>query len=502
MDGPFGNITLNVIAGLIVVVSVAAASSAWRYFGGRGRSQRLEETLDRVLKQLADKFPTQPDALAIMIETLEDTQPAAVAFVGQALSQIAAGYAEDALSVIADLRKLPLSPNEEMIADVLLCDALLSASRYTESAEAMLTLVEARNLGPFADILELYLLKVAETFCEIGNKEYEARIWSALGNLRRNQERYADAANAFEQAKQIFGELRSEKSFAIACVDAADAYYFLDQNAESRENISTALKIGRRLSDPWIQASALISLGRVDVKTEPLTTAEITFEGALVIARQHRLQLLTGNALFSLARIHRLTGREREALGEIREAVEIFEVLSIPGGLANVLALRGLIFLGSGSLVDAETDFLRAIGLFERTGALRSRNQTALDLGNVYVQRDEWNRAKSVYQTSLKFFHERGLLDDEASALTHLGSLLAKEGHFRQAEAYLRKAQAMHHKVGNVCNEAYAIESLGWLFRMKEDWLQSEDEYRQAFDYSIQLALRPANNSLRNGSAS
>ncbi|MBO9539096.1 tetratricopeptide repeat protein [bacterium] len=116
-------------------------------------------------------------------------------------------------------------------------------------------------------------------------------------------------------------------------------------------------------------------------------------------------------------------------------------------GLAH--SLRGINFYRLGRLDEALGAHAAALAQRKQANDLAGQAASLNNLGNVHLDRGDWEEADRCYHESLGYYRKLKLPDREASLENNLGNLAANRGDFREAEAHHARALALRNQLGD-----------------------------------------------------
>lgn len=135
----------------------------------------------------------------------------------------------------------------------------------------------------------------------------------------------------------------------------------------------------------------------------------------------------------------KLCAQAQAALAQVPEPV--------PLSLAH--SMRGINYYRLGQLEDALWEHSEALSLREACHDLSGQASSFNNLGNVYMDRGEWDKAEGCYLDSLARYRRLGYLDRIAAVENNLGNLAAYQGEFGMAEERHGRALALRSKLGD-----------------------------------------------------
>jgi len=197
---------------------------------------------------------------------------------------------------------------------------------------------------------------------------------------------------------------------------------------------------------------------------------------------------------------HRIMGVGYWALGAPKLALEnltagrdLYTELDQREGIANCILNIGMVYADIGELDRAQSLYLRAINEFESLN-LESRIGTAFTkLGMVYLERDRLEEARNYFTDALRIHTDDGFDYGISEAHNRLGQLNLKMEELEQAEYHILQSMEAGARVDDVDGLTSNHILLG---RLK--WLQGDPEAAQGhLQKAIQLALGNGQNNYR-----
>lgn len=116
-------------------------------------------------------------------------------------------------------------------------------------------------------------------------------------------------------------------------------------------------------------------------------------------------------------------------------------------GLAH--SLRGINLYRLGRLDEALTAHTAALSQRKKAGDPAGQAASLNNLGNVHLDRGDWDEAERCYHESLAHYRDLTISDREASLENNLGNLAANRGDFHEAEAHHARALALRCQLGD-----------------------------------------------------
>lgn len=286
---------------------------------------------------------------------------------------------------------------------------------------------------------------------QAGNRRAEAVLLNGLGQLRYEQDRFADANHHYREALVRFRRLgdvtgqstalsgiavasREQGHFAeaMACLEqalpgfeqggdgagVAGTHYDLGailreqgRSEESMAHLRRAATVYRSLGSRRGEALSLRGIGLVHRADGDLALAEERCSQALIILRSTGDRLMTAYAAQALAKVRFRrcpVGAQASALRELRESLLVCRELDDGFGEALVLRTLGELHLSGGELEPAATCLEQALDRWTRLSLPLFRARTLRDLARLHELRGDGPAALAMQREALRTFRRYG----------------------------------------------------------------------------------------------
>jgi tetratricopeptide (TPR) repeat protein/CHAT domain-containing protein len=335
-----------------------------------------------------------------------------------------------------------------------------------------------RGPGAPALVLALFLLATFGSAPCIHGQSNETDIKApALAEVTRLEEegeraiserRFADASTSIGRAlalqRQALGEIHLDVAQSLSRLGAVA--YYQGNYGQGAELASQALKIREAILGP-----------NHDVVAESLSDVA-------------SMLLVAGDYVRPEPLFQRALGIYETASAQRPTDVELtLSIASVYGNLA-------LLYQRRGNFVLAEQNYLKALGLRERTRGPDSPSvaETAANLGGVYYASAQYEKAAAMLQRALAIQEQQR--PPPASLSTTCFNLAAvhfDQGHFAEAQGLFERALALDEQLLGPSHPRVAIRlaGLGENARLTERFAQADELYRRALSIREQ-ALGPS----------
>ncbi len=273
-------------------------------------------------------------------------------------------------------------------------------------------------------------------------------LTAALAGLLRHDGPWADAVTRHTAAIQAAGHLGDRLGQANPLNDLGSVRRATSQYPAAAQALDQALDIYRDLGDRLGQATALRELGVIRRATGEYPAAAQALEQALDIYRDLGDRQGQANTLNDLGAVRRRTGEYPAAAQALEQALDIYRDLGNRHGQANTLSDLGAVRLVTDDFPAAAQALEQALGIYRDLGD-RAGEATALnERGTLYRVSADLARAEGCHQRALELARAIASSWDEAHALAGLGRCALAASHSTQAEALLRQALEIFQRIG------------------------------------------------------
>lgn len=249
---------------------------------------------------------------------------------------------------------------------------------------------------------------------------------------------------------------------------------------EAERFFKAQLKKSTHEAEPYQQALASSSLGRISLKRGDIPQAMTLYRKGLVLAKQINNERLIGSTYNDIGEIHRLQSKHLEAIENYNKSLEIYRKVNHEPGLAAVLGNLGIVSKNQG-------DFEKAINYYEKSLEysikLGNDRLTANQYGNLGVThgiQGRYDLAVEMHNKSLEISQRRGLPHSAASAYGNLGAVYYAIGEYQKAMEMQENALTIMQKIGDEHGVSMALNNLAANLYLKGDVRKALTYYEQA----------------------
>ena len=239
-----------------------------------------------------------------------------------------------------------------------------------------------------------------------------------------------------------------------------------------------ALSVARRTGDEFLQALALLDLGKAALLREHFDEAIEWSNAALNAARTIDARLVTETSLGNLGWAYYKTGDPDRALELFVEAERRARELSSPGDEVLWLTTGGYVYVDRRQFATAEDAYVKALRLARELGSKENILNAQISLALVSVLEGRLDLARQYSEEAIASARSDGNRGDELYPLLAKGQVCVRSGKMRQAEQIFLE----------VANDPKVDHSLKWeaqhelanVYAAEHELAKASDAYRTA----------------------
>jgi tetratricopeptide (TPR) repeat protein/transcriptional regulator with XRE-family HTH domain len=299
--------------------------------------------------------------------------------------------------------------------------------------------------------------------------------------------RYLDSGGYFPEASVVHDQARraarragdrGAEASALSSLGVVDLQQGRHRRAASR--LQQALALCRESGDRVGEASVLTSLGVGDLRQGRYQQATSNLEQALAVCRESGDRTGETHALINLGVVAGRQGRDPVAADNLQQALILTRQGGDRAGEARVLANLAAAELRRGRHRQAAESARRSLAQFRESGNRHSEAYVLDTLGTVDLQLGHYQQAAGQYQQALKLHQEIGDRAGEAQAHNGLGNLLLAIGLPGNASTEYATALGLASQVGDRYEQARAHHGLARACDAAADSGQARHHWQQA----------------------
>jgi CHAT domain-containing protein/Tfp pilus assembly protein PilF len=295
---------------------------------------------------------------------------------------------------------------------------------------------------------------------EVKDRRGEGTTLNNLGVAQAHLSRYEKAIGYFEQALTIAREVKDRLGEGNTFNNLGIASMSLSQNEKAIGYYQPALVIRREVKDRQGEGGTLNNLGAAYFNLSQYEKAIGYFEQALAIYREVKDRLREGQSLNNLAAAYSMLSQYGKAISYFEQVLAIFREFKDHLGESRTLGNLGEDY-------DNLSQYEKAIGYHEQALAIfreikdRFGEGIALaNLGESYGKLTQYEKSIGYSEQALAIQREIRDREDEGSTLSHLGDAYRSLSQYEKAAAYYAQALAISREVKDRSNEALELSGL------------------------------------------
>ena len=234
----------------------------------------------------------------------------------------------------------------------------------------------------------------------------------------------------FIQSKNIKGQINVLKYQAI--IQSDRGLY-----KQSFPYFDAAVDLSKKLNNDTITVDLSILNGYVHVFNSDLKCSFLQFDNAYQAARKSKKLILIARSSLALGDWYNANGNFKSAVGFYHKSAIICDSLNDQGGYIWAMNKLGMLFAGWQRYPDA-LDYLRkALNKSDDIHFLSGSGQTHRNLGEVYINKGEFQEALKNYKASFKLELKAGNKAGMAESLCGEAEVLLSDNKFKRVKNLL-----------------------------------------------------------------
>ncbi len=353
-----------------------------------------------------------------------------------AKSQTSAGKAAQALTTLSEVRKLKLSSQLAVQADLQEAEAQEGVSNFEAQLAAATAAAEK------AKSLDARLLLARARIMQCG----------ALLNAGKP----AEAKPRCEEARQINEEQGDALGTARAINGVANAIWMQGDNAAAKALYEQALGKAQAIGDRRDEAGALNNLANILDSQGDATGAERNYRQSITVAKERGSQGDLALAQQNLAVFLYSAGKRKESAAAFQEAIEIAQKIGDRKTAARALNNRCGMLLSGGEVAAARQSCDQSLKLRRELGDQGDLARSLGSAGDVQLAQADLGAAEQSYREALQIEERLGQKQDAAATRLSLADWARESGKLDDAQKYASAAAAEFATEKDAASEASA----------------------------------------------
>ena len=393
------------------------------------------------------------------------------------------GQYSQGISVLETAVKIAQESKErrvEALAFINLGIAYYASGKSKESTEFLqqaLTIAQEIKDAELEKSVRQILAEAEKPPASPQQKEADRLLQQGIQQYQTSQ--FREALQSWEQALQIYREIKNRQGEANALGNLGIAYYSLGQYQKAIEYQQQSLAIAREIKDRSREAASLGNLGVVYDSLGQYQKAIEYHQQSLAIAREIKDRSGEAASLNNLGNAYYSLGQYQKAIEYHQQDLDIAREIKDRQGEANSLGNLGNAYRSLGQYQKAIDYHEQSLAIAKEIGNRSGEAASLNNLGNAYQSLGQYQKAIEYHQQSLAIKKEIGDRQGEAHSLGNLGNAYQSLGQYPEAIEYPQQSLAINKEIGDRQGEAASLNNLGLAY-------VSLGQYQKAIEYHQQ----------------
>ncbi len=329
---------------------------------------------------------------------------------------------------------------------------------------------------------------MAHHFCEAGDAQRGCRYAKLAGDMAYGAHAPKEAFDHYSRALGLVdssdaaGSMRKDRIELLNGI--GNMGHIIGDWPKAISSLEEAIKEARELGNETLLIESLSLLGNIlrFKGDENKRTVDI-FTEVLGISERSELEDSKAVAHRGLGYVHWREGLFDKAIQHYKKCIVSAKKTGDKRILGEINIEMGNATSGKGDLSGAAEQYKEAIRLLEATEHYSELSRAYNNLGDISLQRQEWDEAIQYFHKCGKAAEKIGYKNMLAWALFNMAEAQAKKGELVPALEKTEKAIIMLRKLGDQNGLSGAEKNLGIIYRFMKDW----DRSREHFEIAVRL---------------
>ena len=230
---------------------------------------------------------------------------------------------------------------------------------------------------------------------ELGNKKIESNNLGTIGNIYSDLGDYPKALEHHLQSLAIKRGIGDRNGAGNSLNNIGNVYDSLLDYPKALDYYQQALESKREIGDKKGEGASLGNIGLVYEELGDYPKALELYQQGLKIERDIGDRMSEGDTFTNLGNLYNRLGDYPKALEHYQQALDLAREISDKKNESKNLANLGVLYEDQGDYPKALDHFQQALGVQQKIGAPIEKIE--LNIGDVYLDRGEFDRAFSLY---------------------------------------------------------------------------------------------------------
>ncbi|NCR96597.1 MAG: tetratricopeptide repeat protein [Microcystis aeruginosa L311-01] len=431
-------------------------------------------------------------------QQIKDLSGEAKSAVNLGIAYISSGQYSQAISILERGAKIGQDSKERRVEALAFLNlgiayyASEQPKRGIEFLQQALTIAKEIKDGELEKNIQQVLAEAEKPPASPQQKEADRLLEQGAQQYKISQ--FGEALQSWEQALQIYREIKNRQGEANSLGNLGIAYGSLGQYQKAIEYHQQSLAIAKEIGDIKQQAKSLGNLGAAYQSLGQYQKAIEYHQKNFAIAREIGDRSGETASLGNLANVYYSLGQYQKAIEYHQQSLAIAEEISDFSLQTVILGNLGVVYSSIGQYTRAIEYHQKSLAIAKKIGNRLVEVRALNNLGNACWFLGQYQKAINYQQQSLAIAKE---IDDRLGEVRSLGSLgvvYSSIGQYQKAIEYHEQSLVIAKEIGDYSGEAAYLGNLG-------NAHYSLGEYQKAIEYYQQYLVIAKKKGDRQGEA-
>ncbi|MDX1636978.1 MAG: CHAT domain-containing protein [Balneolaceae bacterium] len=282
-----------------------------------------------------------------------------------------------------------------------------------------------------------------------------------LGGLHLLQSNFQKSLDHRRRALVLFEEVGTDLNLAITLNNIGLTYVKLSMYDQAYEYLSRSLELSRNLENTARLATGYGNMGMVHYNLGNYDQAMVAYQNAIEYARKAGNPVKQAHVLVNLGNLYNKLGDTEKSLDYYRESLELVveHDITSPTELSTKYKNIGARLLDLGRYDEARENYRKALELRRKAGDIREIALSLIDMAQMERIRKQYDQAEIYARRSSSIADSTGIRDLKLQADLELGKIWQDRGELNRAIRRYRKAL----ETSRMLPDRYLLEPLSRL---------------------------------------
>ncbi|WP_190398017.1 tetratricopeptide repeat protein [Pseudanabaena sp. FACHB-1998] len=292
--------------------------------------------------------------------------------------------------------------------------------------------------------------------------------------------RYDEAVKTYEQALQIYQELKDRSAESVVLNNIGLTYFRQKQYPKALAFYQQSLTINKQIGDRKGEATSLSNIGAVYNSLRQYDQAISFFQQSLTIRQQIGDRKGEATSLSNLGNGYLNLKQHQQAADFFQKAVTAYQQIGDRNSESLNLGNLGTAYQRFGQYQKAATAYQQALAIFKQMGNLENQSYSLKDLGDVYRSLGQYSQSINAYTEALAIARQTQDVESQKNLLNDLGTAQVIVGDYKKAIASYQSSLALAKKLGDSNGLGNSLIGIGNGYNSLAQYQKAIDFYQQA----------------------